>query len=122
MPYGHSVDVAGHGIPGGLIYVGTHLEGVMGQTEPALINPQLPVAPAGPAWGEAHSRAYHLLSPAARAAYLGWHAGGRRAEAPAGMVLLFCSGLERRVLQDRGEDPAATGELPAGVDVEIKLQ
>ncbi|WP_125804214.1 TerB N-terminal domain-containing protein [Actinoplanes sp. ATCC 53533] len=116
VPHGQAVDVAGHAIPGGLIYVGGYLCGVTGRTEPALINPELPVAsdrrvPAVDDLGPA--LAYDLLSPAARGAYLGWHAGGRRTEVPAGLVLLFCYGLERRVLHDPGWQPAVRDELPA---------
>ena len=58
--------------------------------------------PAGRLRRSRHRRApaYHLLSPAARGAYLGLAAGGRRTDVPAGLVLLFCFGLERRVLLD----------------------
>ena len=116
MPQGQRVDVAGHAIPGGLLYVGGYLSGVTGRAEPALINPELPAVPdervptlddLGPA------PAYHLLTPSARGNYLGWLAGGRRAAAPAGFVLLFCFGLERRVLHDAGHHPVPRDELRA---------
>jgi len=115
VPHGQRVDVAGHVIPGGLFYVGGYLGGVAGRIEPALINPELPVVSGGPGSTVddlGPELAYHLLSPAARGTYLGWLAGGRRAEVPAGLVLLFCFGLERRVLHDAGHRPAARDELP----------
>ncbi|HEU4347058.1 MAG TPA: TerB N-terminal domain-containing protein, partial [Actinoplanes sp.] len=96
--------------------MGRYLSGVPGRTEPSLVDPELPVVPErrvpieedlGPA------PAYHLLSPATRGAYLHWLAGGRRTDVPAGLVLLFCFGLERRVLHDAGHDPAVRDELPA---------
>jgi hypothetical protein len=113
VPHGQPVDVAGHVIAGGMIYVGGYLDGVTGRAAPELINPELPVAPASAADDPGPQPAYHLLAPAARGAYLGWHAGGRSTEVPAGLVLLFCFGLERRVLNDAGHDPAVRDELPA---------
>jgi hypothetical protein len=116
VPFGRRTNAAGYAIPGGLIYIGRHLRVSTGQIEPALINPDLPVAPAQhPLVGADLDPppAYHLISPAARAAYLGWQAGGRCADVPAGLVLLFCLGLERRVLCDAGDDRAVRHELPA---------
>jgi hypothetical protein len=110
------VDVAGHVIPGGLFYVGGSLGGVTGGVEPALVDPELPVTSDGrgpTAVDLGPVLAYHLISPAARGAYLRWLAGGRRTDAPAGLVQLFCLGLERRVLHDDGHDTAVRGELPA---------
>lgn len=116
VPYGQQADVAGHAIPCGLFYVGGYLGGVTGRPEPALVNPELPAVsdarvPSADDLGPV--LAYHLLSPAARGAYLDWHAGGRRTDVPAGLVSLFCFGLERRVLHDAGHDPAVRDELPA---------
>jgi TerB N-terminal domain/TerB-C domain len=115
IPPGQRAAVGAHAIPGGLIYLGRHVRSATG-VEPALVNPDLPVAapdgrPVDP--GNGPRLAYHLLSPAARWAYLEWLAGGRRADVPAGLVLLFCFGLERRVLLDADHDPAVRGELPA---------
>ena len=105
-----------HAIPGGLIYIGRRLPSTCGGVEPALVNPDLPVAAPGaaavaPAAGPA--LAYHLLAPATRTAYLTWLAGGRIADVSPALVLLFCGGLERRVLVDGDHDPAVRGELPA---------
>jgi hypothetical protein len=113
IPPGQPATVGDHAIPGGLIYVGRHLRADAGGVEPALINPALPVAPT-PGWrvSSGPRLAYHLLAPAARAAYLEWLAGGRIGEAPAGLLLLFCFGLERRVLVDADHDPAVRRELP----------
>ena len=113
---GRSVRVAGYVIPAGLIYVGQQLQSSVGSIEPALINPALPVGPAGPD-RSGHdldpAPSYHLISPASRAAYLAWLAGGRGAGVPVGFVSLFFSGLERRVLVDAADDPAVWRELPA---------
>lgn len=108
--------IAGHNIPGGMIYVGRHLRSMTGGVEPALINPDLQVAATGPPpTGRLSSpaSAYHLISPVARAAYLRWLADGRRTDVSADLVLLFCYGLERRVVADLGDDPAADRDLSA---------
>lgn len=112
VPPGQPVTIGAHAIPGGLVYIGRHLRAPNGGTEPALINPELPVAHVAPVTGAAggHSPAYHLLSAAMRTRYLAWLAGGRIAEVPQSLVLLFCFGLERRILID--EDPAVPAELP----------
>lgn len=114
---GQSVRVAGHDIPGGLIYVGQQLRSAIGAIEPALINPELPVdrhQADHPACDLGPAPSYHLISPAGRAAYLGWLADGRDcANAPIGCVSLFFAGLERRVLVDLADDPAVTSELHA---------
>jgi len=69
--------IAGHNIPGGMIYVGRHLRSMTGGVEPALVNPDLQVATTGPPPTgrlSGPASAYHLISPAARAAYLRWPA------------------------------------------------
>jgi hypothetical protein len=110
VPPGQPVTIGAHVIRGGLIYAGRNLRAPTGGIEPALVNPELPVAPvSGPVSGPAP--AYHLLSPSMRTRYLAWLAGGRLDEAPSSLVLLFCFGLERRVLVD--EDPGVRRELPA---------
>ncbi len=126
MPPGMPINVAGHTIPGGLLYVGQHLRSGVGAIEPALINPLLPVDrqapdhqspdhqnPARPIRGTAPAPSYHLVSSATRAEYLAWLAGGRRrVNVPIGLVLLFFSGLERRVLLDSATDASVQAELP----------
>ncbi|MDT4995839.1 MAG: hypothetical protein QOH97_5731 [Actinoplanes sp.] len=105
--------VGGHIIPGGSIYLGRRLPGA---PESSLLNPDLPVAASAdrcvvPAGGQ--GLAYQLLSPVARKAYLDWQAGGRRTDVMPGLVLLFCAGLERRILVDGNDDPVVHQELPA---------
>lgn len=103
-------------IQGGLIYVGQPLEASNGRgTEPALIDPTLPidfVSPdlAGTSLGYwAH---YSRLSPRARAAYLSWLGAGRAdPNTPIGYVFLYFYGLERRALHDALDSPAADAEL-----------
>jgi TerB N-terminal domain/TerB-C domain len=117
IPPGRSTHIMGRNIPGGSIYVGRHLRSAVGGIEPALINPALSLDHHGPDGG-AHSLgpapSYHLISPASRDAYLAWLAAGRDdTHAPIGFVLLFFSGLERRVLVDAAYDPAVRLELPA---------
>ena len=100
-----------------MIYVGRHLRSAIGTTEPALINPDLPVARhhcATAGHDLAPYPSYHLISASERAAYLAWLADGRRdTRVPIGVVWLFFFGLERRVLLDAAGDPAARPELPA---------
>lgn len=114
---GQSARVAGFDIPGGFLYIGQHLSSAIGTIEPSLINPALPLGNDEP-YRSGHdlgpAPSYHLISPDSRAAYLAWLAGGRdRAGVPVGFVLLFFSGLERRVLVDAADDPAVQRELPA---------
>ncbi|HKT05295.1 MAG TPA: TerB N-terminal domain-containing protein [Rugosimonospora sp.] len=115
IPPGQPAAVGPHAIPGGLVYLGRYLPSPAG-AEPALINPELSVA-APPEQGQARGTgpraAYHLLSPQERGEYLHWLASGRRADVAPGLVLLFCLGLERRVLLDADTDPAVRAELPA---------
>ncbi|MEU4159357.1 TerB N-terminal domain-containing protein [Actinoplanes sp. NPDC026670] len=112
VPPGEPTAVGGHVISSGLFYLGRHLPG---PAEPSLVNPGLPVAPSPgrpPIPGDNRNLAYHLLSPFTRKEYLDWMADGRRSDIAAGLVLLFCSGLERRVLVDIDEDPSVQRELP----------
>jgi hypothetical protein len=115
IPPGQAAAAGAHVIPGGLVYLGRRF-GPPTSVEPALINPELPVAALRERRAAGHTGprlAYHLLSPGERGEYLDWLAGGRRADVAPGLVLLFCSGLERRVLLDADDDPAVRAELPA---------
>lgn len=107
--------VAGYLIAGGLLYLGHSCRSATGTSEPAQINPGLPVDPpsvARPVHDVTQAPAYHLISAAHRAAYLRWLAEGRIGDdVPLGLVQLFCSGLERRVLLDARTDPAARDEF-----------
>lgn len=117
MPAGQPVSVAGYNIPGGLLYVGQGLGTQTAITEPSLINPRLPVDTRRPDLAGAtmgYWPSYDKITPRARAAYLAWLAGGRRApDVGIGYVFLFLYGLERRVLVDIARDPALRPELSA---------
>lgn len=110
------VQVAGLTLPGGMFYFGPRMKAANGETEPALINPQLNVAHAGD-FRQHHTQywpSYSDISPTARRAYLNWLADGRsHPECDLGFVFLFFYGLERRVLIDAQSDPDIKGEWPA---------
>lgn len=100
------------------MFVGRGLRARNGSIEPALIDPALPIDRRRPDWsGEDlfYWPSYDELTPASRAAFLTWLAGGRsHPGVPIGYVFLFFYGLERRVLLDAlAGDPQATAELPA---------
>jgi tellurite resistance protein len=105
---GQSVTVAGHLIPGGMLYLGHGLPDLAGHggVEPALIDPSLPLGP--PAQAPATMEywpSYSGIHPAHRAAYLQWLASGRsQPDVLIGLPFLFLYGLERRFFAD----PAAT--------------
>ncbi|WP_426734805.1 TerB N-terminal domain-containing protein [Myxococcus faecalis] len=111
---GQSIEVAGYTLKDGMVYVGSRLRAVKTpNTEPALINPRLEVAarPNRGGQGLRYWPSYSDLSPASRAGYLAWLAGGRRQPGiDIGFVFLFFYGLERRVLHDLGTEPAALAE------------
>ena len=102
---GGQVEIHGYKIAGGMIYVGSHLAQVSGHgTEPALIDPNLPVAepPTGyKGEGIPYWPSYSTVSPMARGLYLKWLAGGRQnRDVNIGIVFLFFYGLERRLLAE----------------------
>jgi hypothetical protein len=117
VPANQPVAVAGYRIAAGLVYFGQSCRSAAGTVEPAQINPGLPVDPPssrGPVHDPGPAPAYHLISSAHRAAYLRWLARGRSGDdVPPGLLQLFCSGLERRVLLDARTDPAARDEFGA---------
>ncbi|MEV6445458.1 TerB N-terminal domain-containing protein [Amycolatopsis sp. NPDC051716] len=105
LPQDQDVVVAGTTLRGGLLYVGTGMPDAAGVgTEPALIDPGLPVDLRNPDWaGESmdYWPSYADISPRARGAYLGWLAGGRaNSNAYIGYVFLYFYGLERRLLTE----------------------
>lgn len=118
VPAGGAVSVHGYDVRGGLIYVGDHLAGVgpWSGTEPALINPRLPVdsdRPDRAGHGMDYWPSYNEISPACRAALLEWLAGGRSdPDAYIGYVFLFFYGLERRAIADAKESDGARRDLP----------
>lgn len=120
---GEPVVVAGRRITAGMLYVGHTLRSASGAVEPAQINPHLPVDPAGtrPTTEPGPCPGYHVMSAAHRAAYLDWLSDGRRrADLPIGLVTLFCSGLERRILLDHTGDPRSTRHEPAQFAAELE--
>ena len=101
-----SLTVAGFRIPG-LVYCGQSLRAINGyDVEPALIDPSKAVAQSTTGFNPdsiPYWPSYSSIEPAARLAYLKWHASGRSAaEATISFVFLYFYGLERRVLHDYG--------------------
>ncbi|MBE9101684.1 TerB N-terminal domain-containing protein [filamentous cyanobacterium LEGE 07170] len=100
------VTIAGYEISGGMIYVGLNLpaNSTLAQDHPSLINPALRIEQNRPdheGMDMSYWPAYVKISPACRAAYLEWLAGGRSAPNTCiGYVFLFFYGLEYRVLKD----------------------
>jgi uncharacterized tellurite resistance protein B-like protein len=119
IPPGEPVEVSGYLLREGLVYVGHGLAASDGSPEPALIDPTLKLARARPdVYGQSLSYwpSYSTISPAARAAYLGWLAAGRRAgRVPIGYVFLFFYGLERRVVVDQTRDAVELSHIRAEV-------
>lgn len=115
VPAGQSVQVAGRTLPQGMFYVGTSLPTLHGDNDPCLIDPSKPVARQGDFTRRQmdYWPSYSEVTPAARAAYLDWLAGGRRhPEADIGYVFLFFYGLERRAIIDAEKNPEARDEWP----------
>jgi len=116
VPPGESIQVAGVTLPGGMLYVGGRLKAPNGDTDPCLISGQLNVARVG----NYRSRqmgywpSYADASPEERRAYLNWLSEGRsNPDCDIGYVFLFFYGLERRVIVDSRNDPAARNDWPA---------
>ena len=119
VPPGESIQVSGVNLPGGMIYVGGRLKAPSGIADPCLISGQLNVASVG----NYRSRqmgywpSYAEASPNERRAYLNWLSEGRsHPDCDIGYVFLFFYGLERRVIVDSRDDPAAREDWPAIVD------
>jgi uncharacterized tellurite resistance protein B-like protein len=125
VPPGESVTLGGYVLPDGMLYVGQKLVAVSEWrgTEPALINPGLKLATDPAAIGNATAGywpSYSDISPAFRAKYLRWLAGGRRDPGiDIGCVFLFFYGLERRVLVDLEQDPASAAGEVAQIETEV---
>jgi hypothetical protein len=135
-PGAAAVDVSGFAIRGGMVYVGRGLPGPHGKdTEPSLIDPDLearfwPAGPGGrPAPNSRHAQlsrqipvhrqvvSYAKLTPDARATYLQWLSAGRTGMVAPGLVLLFLTGLERRVLGDLARTGAPEEYAAIGVEL-----
>lgn len=113
---GETATVAGHIIDGGFLYIGSTLNAKDGRTDPSLINPSKPIASNGD-FGESQMGywpSYSEISATSRRAYINWLMDGRKnPRADIGYVFLYFYGLERRVIVDAPDDPAASAELPA---------
>lgn len=121
LPRGSGATVAGVIIPGGMIYVGTGLRAISKYgTEPALIDPNLPIDRRNPDRActlMPYWPSYSTIPPGSRAAYLEWLARGRRdPEFGIGHVFLFLYGLERRALYDAQASEVANAEIPAVIE------
>lgn len=106
VPPGQAVRVRDHQISDGMVYVGKG-------PEPSLIDPALPLEPAGRLGLQIDGWvAYSQLRPEIRTGYLEWLAGGRSApEAPQLFLFLFFCGLERRVLSDIRASNVSNAEI-----------
>ena len=122
VPPGESIEVAGVKLPGGMLYVGGRLKALNGGTEPSLISGQHTVARVGNyrARQMGYWPSYTEASPEERRAYLNWLSEGRsNPDCDIGYVFLFFYGLERRVIVDSRDDPAARNDWPA-IIVELR--
>jgi hypothetical protein len=123
QPPGTTVQIHGRTIPGGMLYVGSHVAGLWNgrPVEPALIDPHLKARqrqtysyPRYNAYWQLLS--YHKLSPNDRAQYLDWLTAGRPENPTYEQVLLFLYGIERRIMFDARYDEQALEEIPALLD------
>lgn len=122
VPPAESIEVAGVNLPGGMLYFGGRLKSLYGGTEPCLINGQHSVARVGNyrARQMGYWPSYTEASPEERRAYLNWLSEGRsNPDCDIGYVFLFFYGLERRVIVDSRDDPAARSDWPA-IIVELR--
>ncbi|OOG45328.1 hypothetical protein B0E52_05570 [Rhodanobacter sp. C06] len=116
------MEVAGVNLPGGMLYVGGKLKALNGGAEPCLISGQYTVARVGNyrARQMGYWPSYAEASPEERRAYLNWLSEGRsNPDCDIGYVFLFFYGLERRVIVDSRDDPAARSDWPA-IIVELR--
>lgn len=122
VPPGESIEVAGVNLPGGMLYVGGRLKALNGGAEPCLISGRHTVARVGNyrARQMGYWPSYAEASPEERRAYLNWLSEGRsNPDCDIGYVFLFFYGLERRVIVDSRDDPAARNDWPA-IIVELR--
>lgn len=106
IPPRQSVEIFGHTLKGGMLFVGNGLGSLNGYgADPALINPERSISSDKSCtvnFGMSYWPSYSRISPEARAAYIDWLAKGRRVPgAYIGYVFLFFYGLERRVLHGK---------------------
>ena len=122
---GRSVTVHGIEISSGLFYLGTRIFSPDGKTitnDPSIINPSKPVDRLKmyrtPEWYGART-SYQQMSASDRAVYLEWLARGRTGGVPNSHLLVFFSGLERRVLVDARHSDDAMADVPV-IEAEVR--
>ncbi len=103
-PPGAVATIAGHTIPGGMVYVG-NAGGAQYEGTGCVIDPALPVARVAeqdPSAKMGYWPSYRDISPSCRLIYLRWLSTGKADPATdIGYVFLYFYGLERRLLVDR---------------------
>lgn len=124
IPRGNPIKVAGYNIDCGMLYCGKDLPAASGWgTDPALINPKLPVSNSSPNRdGQAmgYWPSYSDIAPECRSAYLEWLASDRsNPDAYIGYIFLYFYGLERRALIDLRNNRKSPQELPL-IKTEVK--
>jgi tellurite resistance protein len=115
---GQATSVAGVGVPGGMVYVGS----TSGHADPSLIDPKKTVASKGDYTVSqmGYWPSYSSISPTERRSYLNWLADGRKdPDAEIGYVFLFFYGLERRAVVDARQSETAKADLP-GIAQEVR--
>lgn len=116
VPPGESVEVGGYVLRDGMVFVGQGMRAAVEWrgAEPALIDPRLELASGSQADGATagYWPSYSTVSPAFRARYLRWLAGGRMDPgADLGCVFLFFYGIERRILVDAEREGVSSEEI-----------
>ena len=110
------VTIAGRKITCGFFYVGKTLKNIQGRNDPALIDPAKSVADrvrTGQSLSGQLVPDYSQFSPAMRAAYLQWLAGGRnQLGVPSTFLMLFLYSVERRVVLDATQNHTLRAEFP----------
>ncbi|MGU3407862.1 tellurite resistance TerB family protein [Methylobacterium brachiatum] len=104
IPPGQVVELKKLTIDSGMFYFGEKRTAGKLSTENCLIDPTLPVAPAGSGStvGMTYWSRYDSISPAHRRAYLDWLASGRSdPSASIGLAFLFFYGLEYRLFKEQ---------------------
>lgn len=109
VPPGKDVQIAGHRIQGGMVYVGDRLPDQRGyENENCLIDPALKVASSrADVSGEFmdYWPSYESMRASSRLAFLNWLSEGRsNPEAYIGYVFVFFYGLERRLILERAAE------------------
>lgn len=121
---GKDITVAGHLIPGGMIYVGSGLASIQGYSvEPSLIDAKKKIQTQGADYRIRQTNywpSFETIPPEARGSYLMWLSGGKAdPQADIGFVFLYFYGLERRVLHDLASRTEADSEV-AAILVELR--